>query len=147
QERPHLAGRSARRAGTCRGPAQGDRATAQDPGLTEHTVDEAPPPTGAPSSNAEPPPASAPDLNVMLPADPGSPPDASRAGLPSDAPPPGPVTRRRAFLRNLAAGFWLLIPGRRVPPERFVGGFDQIVLLLALTLAVWAGLDRVQAEA
>jgi hypothetical protein len=114
-------------------------------------VDEAPPPIGAPSSGAEPLPASAPNPNAVPDRNATPPADASHAPLPPATPPgtaapPGPVTRRRALGRNLAAGFWLLIPGRRTSPDRFVRGFDQIVLLLALTLLVWSGLDRLDAE-
>jgi Peptidase C13 family len=105
-------------------------------------VDEAPPPTGAPGSDAPSPPGTS-TLNAPPPV-PSPAADASRARLPSDV--PGPVTRRRALLRNLAAGFELLLPWRRVPPARFVGGFDQIVPLLALTLLIWTGLDRLHAE-
>ena len=35
---------------------------------------------------------------------------------------------------------------RRLPPERFAHGFDQLALLLTLNLLVWAGLDTLHAE-
>ena len=49
------------------------------------------------------------------------------------------------LLRNLAGGLRLLIPAR-VYPERFVRSFDQALLLLLLSLLVWAGLDWLHAE-
>lgn len=59
--------------------------------------------------------------------------------------PSAPVRSRGAVIRNLAAGFGLLLPGR-VSSDRFVRSFDQIALLLILDLLVWAGLDRLHAE-
>jgi hypothetical protein len=50
------------------------------------------------------------------------------------------------LIRNLLAGFALLLP-KRVGSDRFVCSFDQIVLLLMFDLLVWAGLDRLHAEA
>jgi Peptidase C13 family len=50
-----------------------------------------------------------------------------------------------ALRRNLAGGLRLLIL-RRVPPERFVRSFDQVLLLLVLSLLLWAGLDWLHAE-
>jgi hypothetical protein len=35
---------------------------------------------------------------------------------------------------------------RRLPPERFVSSFDQLVALLIVNLLVWAGLDSLHAE-
>ena len=61
---------------------------------------------------------------------------------------PSEPTRSRggSLFRNLLAGFALLLP-KRVAPGRFVRSFDQIALLLIFDLLVWAGLDRLHAEA
>ena len=53
---------------------------------------------------------------------------------------------RAGLLRNLAGGFALLVL-RRTPPESFVRSFDQLLALLLLNLALWAGLDTLHAEA
>jgi hypothetical protein len=50
-----------------------------------------------------------------------------------------------ALRRNLSGGLRLLVPGR-VAPERFVRTFDQAVLLLALGLLVWVGLDWLHSD-
>ena len=53
---------------------------------------------------------------------------------------------RAGLLRNLAGGFALLRL-RRSPPDSFVRSFDQLLALLLLNLALWAGLDTVHAGA
>ena len=52
---------------------------------------------------------------------------------------------RSGLLRNLRSGFALL-GLRRLSPEHFVHGFDQLAALLLLNLLVWAGLDTLHAE-
>jgi hypothetical protein len=52
----------------------------------------------------------------------------------------------QALVRNLTGGFQLALLRRRWPP-RFVVSFDQLALLLAVNLAVWALLDFVHAPA
>lgn len=52
---------------------------------------------------------------------------------------------RFGLLRNLTGGARLL-GLRRLPPERFAGGFDQLAALLLLDLLVWAALDTLHAE-
>src|SRR5205823_2359780 len=59
------------------------------------------------------------------------------------AAPPGLLA---GLARNLSGGLALLVLRRRWPP-RFVVNFDQVVALLILDLAVWAGLDALHAEA
>ncbi len=49
------------------------------------------------------------------------------------------------LLRNLRSGL-LLFGLRRPSPERFARGFDQVALLVALNLVVWAVLDTAHAE-
>jgi hypothetical protein len=53
---------------------------------------------------------------------------------------------RAGLLSNLAGGFGLLLL-QRVPPDRFVRTFDQLLVLLILNLVLWAGLDTFHAEA
>jgi len=53
---------------------------------------------------------------------------------------------RAGLLRNLAGGFALLVL-RRTLPESFVRNFDQLLALLLLNLALWAGLDTLHAVA
>jgi hypothetical protein len=67
----------------------------------------------------------------------------------TDEPQSPPAPRRAgvfaAFRGNLSGGLRLLVPGR-VAPERFVRTFDQAVLLLALGLLVWVGLDWLHSD-
>ena len=49
------------------------------------------------------------------------------------------------MLRNLSGGFQLLLL-RRLTPDSFVRSFDQLLILLALNLLIWAGLDTLHAE-
>ncbi len=57
-----------------------------------------------------------------------------------------PEGLRAGLLRNLAGGVALLVL-RRTPPESFVRSFDQLLALLLLNLALWAGLDTLHAGA
>ncbi len=59
--------------------------------------------------------------------------------------PPHPPGLRAGLIRNLAGGLALLVPVR-VPPQRFVRTFDQVLILLLLALLVWGALDRLQAQ-
>ena len=52
---------------------------------------------------------------------------------------------RSGLLRNLGSGFSLL-GLRRLTPDHFAGGFDQLAALLSLNLLIWAGLDCLHAE-